>query len=177
MGMTWEKFLEECIHIKTTFIIDEVFTNMNAEVIRNSYCVGKDERLLERAWQMEFYRAATQVLPPNIFISPDVGTYWGSSGYVDFFVDDDRSWAIELLRDGEDAPDHKKRFEAGGIYVPIKRISKEWAIIDIRQPGLPNDNPAYSADCHWINVYCQENWKSVIIEDKDEKVEVQLLGE
>src|ERR1051325_2394520 len=33
------------------------FTNMNAETIRNSYCVGTDRRLLERTWQMEFYRA------------------------------------------------------------------------------------------------------------------------
>ncbi|PKK65589.1 hypothetical protein RhiirC2_715452 [Rhizophagus irregularis] len=151
------------------------FTNMNAEAIRNSYCVGTDGRLLERAWQMEFYRAATQVLPADIFISPDVGTYWGSSGYMDFFVGDGRSWAIELLRDGEKASDHKSRIN--NIYKPIRKISKEWAIIDIRHPGLPNNNPEYSADHHWINVYCQEGWKSVIIEDKDEKVEVKLMGE
>jgi len=127
------------------------FTNMDAEAIRNSYCVGTDNRLLERAWQMEFYRAATQVLPADIFISPDVGTFWGSSGYVDFFVDDGRNWAIELLRDGEKASDHKSRFN--NIYKPIREISKEWAIIDIRHPGLPNNNPAYSADRHCINVY------------------------
>src|SRR2546429_5829971 len=30
------------------------FTNMNAEAIRHSYCVGTDGRLLEHAWQMEF---------------------------------------------------------------------------------------------------------------------------
>jgi hypothetical protein len=134
------------------------FTNMNAKAIQNSYCVGADGRLLERAWQMEFYRAATQVLPLDAFISPDVGTYWGSKGYLDFFVDDGRSWAIELLRDGEKASDHKSRFET--IYKPIKKISKEWAIIDIRHPGLPNEKPTYSSDLHWINVYCQENWES-----------------
>jgi hypothetical protein len=112
--------------------------------------------------------------PANIFISPDVGTYWGSSGYVDFFVDDDRSWAIVLLLDDQDASGHKSRFNS--IYKPIKKISKEWAIIDIRCPGLRDDEPEYSGDRHWINVYCQENWESVIIEDEDEKVEVQLIG-
>jgi hypothetical protein len=147
---------------------------MNAKAIRNSYCVGTDGRLLERTWQMEFYRAATQILPANIFISPDVGTYCGSSGYVDFFVDDDRNWGIELLRDGQDASGHKSRFNS--IYKPIKKISKEWAIIDIRCPGLRDDEPEYSGDRHWINVYCQKNWESVIIEDEDEKVEVQLIG-
>jgi hypothetical protein len=148
------------------------FRNMNAKAIQN---VGTDGRLLERAWQMEFYRAATQVLPLDTFISPDVGTYWGSKGYLDFFVDDGRSWAIELLRDGENASGHKSRFE--GIYKPIKEICKEWAIIDIRCSGLRDDEPEYSGDRHWINVYCQENWKSVIIKDKDGKVEVQFMGE
>jgi hypothetical protein len=159
-----------------SFLID-TFANMNAETIRNSYCIGTDKRLLERAWQMEFYRAATQVLPPNVFISPDVGTHFGSRGYIDFFVDDNRGWAIELLRDGDNASNHKRRFEEGGIYVPIMDASKEWAIIDIRQPSLSNDKPTYSADHHWINVYCQNNWKSVIIEDGNEKVEVYLIGE
>ncbi|GBC04610.1 hypothetical protein RclHR1_05780001 [Rhizophagus clarus] len=85
---------------------------MNARTIRESYCVGTDGWLLERIWQMEFYRAATQVLPAHIFISPDVGTYWGSKGYVDFFVNDGRSWAIELLWDSASASDHKCRFES-----------------------------------------------------------------
>ena len=91
-------------------------------------------------------------------------------------MDDDQSWSIELLRDGKKAFNHKRRFKAGGIYVPIRKISKEWAIIDIRRPGLPNNNLTYSADYHWINVYCQENWESVIIEDKNEKVKVQFMG-
>src|SRR6185437_13892831 len=109
------------------------------------------------------------------FISPD-GTYWGSSGYMDFFVDDDRSWTIELLRDGENASAHNRRFELGGVYAPIRDISKEWAIIDIRHPDLRKVEPVYRGDRHWINVYCTKNWRSVIIEDKDEEVEVQLLG-
>jgi hypothetical protein len=148
---------------------------MSAEVIRNSYCVGTDGRFPERAWQMEFYRAATQVLPDDIFISPDVGTYWGSGGYLDFFVDNDRSWRIELLRDGQDTSSHKSRLES--VYNSIKKICKEWAVIDIRHPGLRNKKSEYSGDRHWINVYCQKNWESVIIEDKDGKVGVQLMGD
>ncbi|GBC03499.1 hypothetical protein RclHR1_05150009 [Rhizophagus clarus] len=150
------------------------FANMNAETLRNSYCVDVDGRLLERAWQMEFYRAATQTLPLDIFISPDVGTYLGTSGYIDFFVDDDRSWGIELLRDGQDASGHKSRFES--IYKPIRKACKEWAIIDIRNPELRYNAPDYEGERNWINVYFQEGWKSVIIEDKNEKVTIQLMG-
>ncbi|PKC15985.1 hypothetical protein RhiirA5_407558, partial [Rhizophagus irregularis] len=152
-----------------------IFTNMNAEAIRNSYCISTDYQLLEHTWQMEFYRAATQVLPVDIFISPDVGTYWGSSGYVDFFVDDNRSWTIKLLWNSENTSNHKSCFN--DIYKPIKDVSKEWAIINIQHPDLSNDNPEYSANSHWINIYCQKNWKSVIIEDEDGRVEVKLMGE
>ena len=152
------------------------FTNMNAEAIKNSYSVGTDGRLLERAWQMEFYRAALQLLPEDIYISPDAGTCWGLNGYLDFWVDNNRNWAIELLRDGSNASGHKDHFEEGGTYEPITEISKEWVTIDIRHPGLRNDPPVYSGDRHWINVYCQEDWKSVIIEDKDGTVEVSLMG-
>ena len=28
---------------------------------------------------------------------------------------------------------------------------------------------------NWVNVYCQEGWKSVNVEDKDSKAEVQLI--
>jgi hypothetical protein len=95
---------------------------------------------------------------------------------VDFFVDDDKNWAIKLLWDGERASNHKCHFKPDGIYKSIKNISKEWAIIDIRCPSLRDKKPEYSGDDHWINVYYQENWESVIIEDKHERVEVQLMG-
>jgi hypothetical protein len=146
---------------------------MNAETLQNSYCVGVDRQHLERTWLMEFYRAVTQALPYDVFISPDVGTYFGSSGYIDFFVDDNH-WGIELLRDGQDASDHKSHFE--GIYKAIRKACKEWVIIDIRNPELCYKAPTYEGKCNWINVYCQKDWKSVIMEDNNEKVLIQLMG-
>ena len=93
--------------------------NIDSETIEKSYFVGKDGRLLERAWQMEFYRAAIQALPSNIYISADVGAYWGSNGFLDFWIDDEHSWAIELLRDGSDASGHKNRLERGVFMSPL----------------------------------------------------------
>lgn len=156
--------------------LEAVFGNISLETIKNSYSRGKDGRVLERQWQMEFYRAAAQVVPSDVYISADVGTYWGSKGFLDFWVDDERNWGIELLRDGSDASRHKDRFETGGIYESIRKISKEWAVIDIRHPGLRKAPPACDGDDHWVNVYCQKGWKSVIIQDKDSKVQVPLLG-
>ncbi|RUS13558.1 hypothetical protein BC937DRAFT_95138 [Endogone sp. FLAS-F59071] len=130
---------------------------MNAEIIRNSYSI-----------------AATQVLSCDIFISPNVGAHFKSSGYLNFWVNDGQCWAIELLWDGSDAFGHKAHFDKGGIYVPIREMSKEWATIDIRHPGLPNYEPEYKVP-HWISVYCQENWKSVIIEDYEEDGRVRRV--
>ena len=110
-----------------------VFAAMDPKTLQASLGIGADGRLLERVWQMEFYRAATQVLPESIFISVDVGAVFGSSGFIDFYVDDARDWAIELLRDGNDVEEHCRRFEAGNVYGPIVGIAKEYAIIDIRQ--------------------------------------------
>ncbi|CAG8482724.1 10489_t:CDS:2 [Acaulospora morrowiae] len=158
-----------------SFLID-TFTVMDPQTLQNSFGVGKDKRLLERTWQMEFYRAATQVLSNTVYISPDVGADFGSRGFVDFYVDDDRNWVIELLRDGERAKEHEKRFESDGIYAKILESSKESVIIDIRNPDLCNSSPA-KCGCNWMNVYCQKGWESVIIEYKGMKQEIRLIGE
>jgi hypothetical protein len=51
-----------------------------------TFHIGMTLRLLERIWQMEFYRSAMQVLPTDVYILPDVGTVFGTAGYVDFYV-------------------------------------------------------------------------------------------
>ncbi|CAJ0755699.1 20605_t:CDS:2 [Entrophospora sp. SA101] len=75
------------------------FVNMNPETLCKSLGVGSDGHLLERVFQMEFYRSATYVLPQDVFISVDVGAVFGNDGYVDFYIDDKKDWAIELLCD------------------------------------------------------------------------------
>ncbi|CAJ0842861.1 76_t:CDS:2, partial [Entrophospora sp. SA101] len=77
------------------------FVNMNPETLCKSLGVGSDGHLLERVFQMEFYRSATYVLPQDVFISVDVGAVFGNDGYVDFYIDDKKDWAIELLCDSQ----------------------------------------------------------------------------
>jgi hypothetical protein len=45
------------------------------------------------------FRSATGLVSENTFISPDVGHMFGTTGMVDFYVNDSRKWAIEVLRD------------------------------------------------------------------------------
>lgn len=101
---------------------------LDPENLRNSLGRGSNRILLERSWQMEFYRAATSCLGRQSHISPDVGHIFGSSGYIDFYVNGDKQWAIELTREGLQVQEHEKRFT--GIYalVPMKKK----AVIDFR---------------------------------------------
>src|SRR6185312_1809538 len=56
---------------------------MRPSVFTNSLSHGnhRNAHLLERAWQMEWYQAATTTVPANATISPDVGQVFGSVGY------------------------------------------------------------------------------------------------
>lgn len=88
--------------------IASVFSVMNPMILKHSLGIGRNSELLERVWQMEFYRAAIQLLPRDVFISVDVGEVFGSNGYIDSYIDDKPYWAIELLRDGLDMKGHEK---------------------------------------------------------------------
>src|SRR5262249_38281710 len=82
-----------------SFLVD-VFQAIDAHVLRETLGTGQYGRILERTWQMEFYRVASQILPRGYFISPDVGAVFGSNGYLDFWVErpgETGGWAIEVL--------------------------------------------------------------------------------
>jgi hypothetical protein len=70
---------------------------------------------------MEFYRAATGLVDSSVCVSPDVGHMFGTKGLVDFYVNDSRKWAVEILRDGGSVKQHVLRVGPGGLYsvVPI----------------------------------------------------------
>jgi hypothetical protein len=102
---------------------------MSPSTLINSYGGGIDSHLLERTWQMEWYRTATTVVPMHTSVSPDVGAIFGANGFLDFFVNSDYCWGIELTREGNRLKEHAERFLNGGKYkIPMKN----WAIIDFR---------------------------------------------
>jgi len=99
-------------------------------VLANSLGVGTDELPLERTWQMEFYRIAWSHLPRGTYLSADVGSVFGSNGQLDFYVNTQKKWGIELLREGSKISEHCERFSSKGIYASIP--VKEFVVIDFR---------------------------------------------
>ncbi|PKC54564.1 hypothetical protein RhiirA1_429858, partial [Rhizophagus irregularis] len=128
--------------------IKSVFTNMNPKILQNSKDKGKD------------------VLSKDIYPSVDVGKVFGSKGYVDFYVNDKRHWAIELLRDRVKLNEHQQRLQRGGIYV----------IINIQNSKMkaPESEKHRRND---IYVICGENFESVqLVYPNGNKKDIRLLG-
>jgi hypothetical protein len=105
--------------------------------LRGNVAFGKTG-LYKRQWQMSFYYAVARVVPHNIRISPDVGAVFGSKGYLDFYIDGEKQWGVELLRNGVEVAEHVGRFKSMGIYrkIPLH----DFAIVDFRaKPASPTD--------------------------------------
>ncbi|CAG8811126.1 12493_t:CDS:2, partial [Racocetra persica] len=62
---------------------------------------GPNSRLYERSWQMEWYCTATTAVPENTSISADIGPVFGSVGFLDFYVNGELCWGIELTHEGD----------------------------------------------------------------------------
>ena len=54
-------------------LLVRILERMEPLVLQTACGHGVQHQLLERAWQMEIYRAAACVLPPEHWLSPDVG--------------------------------------------------------------------------------------------------------
>lgn len=80
------------------FIVD-CAQNFSKKALQLSFGRGKDDILYERQWQMEFYRVATSVLPERHGISADVGKIFDADGLIDFYINGQLQWGIELLRE------------------------------------------------------------------------------
>ena len=90
--------------------------------------------LLVYSLQMEFYFALCSSLPEGTLVSPDVGAKFGSRGYVDFYVDGNLQYGIELTRDGAKLSQHLARFNGSDIYAAIP--FKSWIVIDFRRKSV-----------------------------------------
>ena len=90
--------------------IFSVLSFFNPKQLSNTLSLTTKNSLLERQYQMEFYRIGTAILGDTHFVSPDVGRSFHSDGWLDFYVNKMLEWAIELTRDGKNIKNHLARF-------------------------------------------------------------------
>ena len=119
-------------------------------------------RLYERAWQMEWYRAASTAVPEFHTVSPDVGPIFGSTGFLDFYVNNGLEWGVELLREGDRMSEHLERFivdDRSYQDIPLGQC----AILDFRHQSNRLQGE-------------KENFRHVIYNDNFSNVEIRRKG-
>ncbi|CAG8616901.1 6105_t:CDS:2, partial [Paraglomus occultum] len=126
----------------------------------------------------DFIKKAFKLMSPETFKKTlcmgrdDVGAVFASEGWVDFYVDDDHDWMIELVRDGENLEKHREKMKEDGLYGSILKCAKHHAIVDIRS-GVGRPRNLKSGV---IYVVCSQDFSSVEICINSSWDKVRLCG-
>jgi hypothetical protein len=142
---------------------------------------------VEAAWQREFYRTATSLLPTGNTLSAEVPRLYASrkldddSGEsmadMDFFVDGDLKWIIEVLVRRSTVESHLQRFIQGGQYSSIP--FRDWVVVDFRLIGsgklFPSAMPA-DLQSHYVVVEFDPEFVSLKVTTADGE-NVFVLGD
>jgi hypothetical protein len=102
----------------------------------------------ETVFQHEFYAALCSLLPPSCFICPELSHVFPNdengncekiAGEIDFYLNGDLRWGIELMIKGDGVSEHMSRFAANGKYSPLG--VSDYIIIDFRRTltGIPSN--------------------------------------
>jgi hypothetical protein len=145
----------------------EAIKRMNPNYLKNSLSLGEKNRLVERQWQNEFYRALCSMLSINDYVSPDVGQVFGSKGAIDFYINGNKKWAVELLREGDRMDEHEERFLSGGVYASMKREINDWLIVDFRREDKKIRGPIRN---NFMHVLYSADYSKAKICRKDQEV-------
>lgn len=125
----------------------------------------------EAAFQHLFSEAMTRLLAPqnnvcpelNTFVQNDDGTW--DSGELDFFINADLKWALELLRNGDKIGEHVARFDPqNGKYrlVPCS----QFIVVDCRGPKGRSGVQAQKERC---TLYFSEDFTKVVVKMRLQK--------
>jgi len=149
----------------------ETVKRMNPLCFQNSLSTAsesEDSALFERHWQVEFYRAASSLVPNQRYISPDVGPRFGGKGYIDFYINHHLAWGVELLREGKGLAEHQRRFASDGRYANLQL--SDYILIDFRAHKPRKISPKT------LYVIYSEDYRQVIFVYESSSEEATLMG-
>lgn len=179
---------------------------LNAENFMRSFSRhSAGQPVYEALWQKVFYKvnlllfsffcsthqitqAATTVLGQGSDVSPEIGNFFGSDGKLDFYIDSNKQWGIELLREGDRLTKHLARFEPGGEYENIKLrayviqcsyfvliwLPSSKAVIDFRREN--KTPPTVTNDDLWCVVYADDYKTGTIYRKGQLPYPIRFLG-
>jgi len=130
----------------------------------------------EGAFQQLFYQALCMALPAAIFIVSEMSTYVQDettgdvqTGEINFFVNGNLNYKIELLREGKGIGEHLARFDTRtGKYRGLPRSSDATSILVIDLRGPRRKTPCDKDDIR-CTVYFSDNFSSCEIQMRREE--------
>ncbi|KAG1687470.1 hypothetical protein DVH05_005161 [Phytophthora capsici] len=117
---------------------------------------------LERAWQLEFYKAVYRCTPESFETSVDVGALFGSSGFVGDFRSQSY-WGIELVHEASTLAQHIEQFSPGGRFssLPLRFKLNDFCLIQFKRIASMENVPmerirADMLECEKLFVVCYD---------------------
>jgi hypothetical protein len=162
--------------VTLTDLLMRILRNFRRDILCHTLSLTKESHPIERQFQMEFYRAAVRCLGPQCTCFPDVGRVFNTTGQLDFYINGDYQWGVEILRCGNRKDEHIRRFTQG-LYQQIPM--KDWAILDFHpwdqnKRRQPRPNQAQ----YWV-ILCTSDFKKLcvrrLINGKVENADIELM--
>lgn len=133
-------------------LIKRVIGSMSSSMIRQSLAKPGDFPK-EATFQHMFMSGLASNTTFNSYICPELSkvfplsegeTVKRISGEIDFFIDGDLRWGVELLIQGSDISEHINRFEVNGKYAALDM--KDYIVVDLRgnESGIPTNVQLHS---------------------------------
>lgn len=120
-------------------LISMVVESMPASVLRQSV-VGNNAFPKEAVFQHLFMVGLALKTPPTCNICPEMSRVFQESsnelsehinGRINFYINGNRRWGIELLVNGDRIGGHMARFEEGGRYFALR--VRDYIVVDLRR--------------------------------------------
>jgi hypothetical protein len=141
-----------------TELVVKSISRMSASTLSRSIPPNTDQFPKEAVFQQLFISGLAAETPPSVCICPELGLRFPNeldpsspsiTGEIDFYVDGDIRWGIELLVGGEKISEHLARCGPGGKYAALDML--DFAIVDFRR-GNPDIIPRLMLDEKRITV-------------------------
>lgn len=134
-------------HLKTQSRFNDficaAISRMSSTQLYSFRKANEDVKVREKQFQMELYRAIVSCVQRSSSVVPE---WTAGTGWVDIYVDIEDGWLLELLVDGADAEQHRRRFESGGRYFDSLKPETRIALLDFRETRdvrVPHEGTIY----------------------------------
>ena len=113
-------------------LITKAISSMSASVLRNS--TVQSDFAKEPTFQHLLMEGLARFTRPDCSICPELSKIYQTAlridGEIDFYLDGELQWGIELLRNGDGIGEHIDRFGRNGKYYPLG--VKDYVVVDFR---------------------------------------------